>query len=199
MKLTHAINLMLSAICLVGVTTSNVHAQKKVKNLAQAITNRVIPPRVPLETRLEKIRLKIEPIILRAQVEQFVAQQGRWPRAEHAPEEEMLLAKQVNRFIWERKNAAEPAMLALKQLRQATQQAELETQIFQQLETFINEHAYWPRQDIRAVTGALNKVEDMSAEQIAEFKLARQIEYILEKDPNAPVVQQILKLKETIK
>ena len=196
MKLNHAIKLTFIAICLLGVTASNAHAQKKVKKLAQTITSSVMPPRISLEARLEKIRLKIEPTILRAQVEQFVAQQGRWPRADRAPKEEMLLAKRVNRFIWERENANEPAMLALKQLRQATQQAESENQTFLQLSTFINEHSFWPRTEIRAITGALNKIEDMSAEQIAEFKLAHQIEYILEKDPSSAVAQKIRALKE---
>lgn len=196
MKPTNITSLMLSAICLVGISTSNVHAQKRFKKLAQTITNSVMPPHIPPQAQLKKIRLKIETTTLRAQVEQFVAQQGRWPRASQAPEEEMLLAKQVNRFIWEHEKTTEPTRLALQQLRQTTQQAELENQILLQLETFTNEHAFWPRREIRAVTGALNRVEDMSAEQIAEFKLARQLEYILAKAPNSATAQKIQALKE---
>lgn len=196
MKLNHAIKLMFIAICLLGVTASNAHAQKKVKKIAQTITNSVMPPHISLETRLEKIYVKIEPLILRMQIQGFVSQHGHWPRADRASKEEMLLAKRVNRFIWEHENTNEPFILALKQLRQAVQQAEREDEIFLQLSTFINKHKSWPRTEIRSITGTLNKVEDMSAEQIAEFKLAHQIEYILEKDPSSAVAQQIQALKE---
>lgn len=189
----YTVKLIVTIVALLSVGAPHTYAQKKVKPLAQAITG-AMPSRV----RFAKTAFQIEPMILRAQVQQFVTQQGRWPRADQAPEEEMLLAKQANRFIWKHENTAQAAelALALKQLRQSIQQTERENEVFLQLLTFINEHESWPRSNIRAVTGALNKVDDMSAEQIAEFKLARQIEYLLAKDPASHQAQQIEALKK---
>lgn len=181
------IAILIGMMCL---TAPSLYAQKIVKRLVQTTS---------ADAGLKKIPLKIEPIVLRAQIQQFIYKNDRWPHAFQSPAEEMLLAKQVNRFIVRHENTVEANDLALslKQLRQDIQQVEYERDLYGQLLAFIAEHKSWPRRDIRAVTGALNRVEDMSAEQIAEFKLARQIEYILEKDPSSDLGQKIRALKKT--
>ena len=213
MKLNHVI-LAGAVVFLLCMGVSNSHAQKKPKlikavlangefNISTARLNKMIKERRALNLK-ENLRLfkvvawqvdQKQRLAVLEKAKQFVAQNGRWMRTESVPLEEARLAKLANILI-EDGSRTDPAIVELGALRQSAEQAQAQAQILEALETFTTAHNRLPRTQIVALSGKINHVADMSAEQIAEFKLAHQIEYILEKDPSSAVAQKIRALKE---
>ncbi len=207
------IKLVVVAIALVGIGVCNTYAQKKNKLIKAVITQGNFNLTSRLEAALkaqhnlyvqEQLRLyrvaaaqmnQAQRLEVLANAQKFVAQTGRWMRIENANLQEAKLAKEVNVLLQDA-NPLDPTIVQLRQLRNTIRQAQVEKDILTELETFVAQQVRLPRKNIRAVTGALNRVEDMSAEQIAEFKLARQVEYILDKAPNSATAQKIQALKE---
>ena len=208
------IKLVVVAIALVGIGVCNTYAQKKNKLIKAVITQGNFNLNTSrLEAALkaqhnlyvqEQLRLyrvaaaqmnQAQRLEVLANAQKFVAQTGRWMRIENANLQEAKLAKEVNVLLQDA-NPLDPTIVQLRQLRNTIRQAQVEKDILTELETFVAQQGRLPRKNIRAVTGALNRVEDMSAEQIAEFKLARQVEYILDKDPDSDIAQQIKSLKD---
>ena len=212
MKTTRLITITL--IALLGLGTLNAYAQKKPKlikavladgkfNISTAHLNKALREQrnLNLQDHLRLYRVvasqlnRAERLNILASAQKFVIQNGRWMRTDYTTLEEALLAKEANILIKDGPQF-DPTVVQLKELRNTAQRTEEEQQILDDLEKFIAAHNRLPRTRIVPASGKINQVADMSAEQIAEFKLAHQIEYILEKDPSSAVAQKIQALKE---
>ena len=186
------IKLFVTVVTLLGVSFSNSYAQKKIKPVVKAVTGNVTAPKI---NRTQRLLANVNPRDLLTEVENFVTTKGRWPRAYEASKQEQLLARRASAFMFANR-LDRTIVVQLKNLYEQVEQAEFEQQTLVQLENFINTQARWPRTEIRTISGKINKVEDMSVEQLDEFRLAHQIEYILARDPAGATAQKIQSLKE---
>ena len=179
MKLINIIKLV-ALVGLISVCATSTYAQKKIRPVAQALSE----------------------VELLQRVEQFVGKTARFPRA-YVPAnvqrsssvlQEEQLARAVNRSLQQARTHT-PAILRLKELRDSFKQVEWEENIVEELKSFVAQNGRWPRTNIRTVRGTLNRVEDMTPEQVAEFKLAKQIELIQVKGPHADNARKIQEIK----
>ena len=212
MKLTRLI--IATLVALLGLGTLNAYAQKKPKlikavladgkfNISTARLNKTLREQRNLSLQ-EHLRLhrvvasqlnRAARLNILASAQKFVEQNGRWMRTDYTTLQEALLAKEANILI---KDGVQfdPTVVQLKELRNTAQRTEEEQQTLDALEKFIATHKRLPRTQIVPLSGRINQVADMSAEQIAEFKLAHQMEYILAKDPTSDIAQKIQSLRQ---
>ena len=212
MKTTRLITITL--IALLGLGALNTYAQKKPKlikavltdgefNISTARLNKTLREQrnLNLQERLRLFRVvasqlhSVERLNILANAQNFVNQNKRWMRTDYTTLEEAILAKEANILIKDGPQF-DPTVVQLKELRNTAQRTEEEQQILDDLEKFIATHKRLPSTQIVPVSGKINQVADMSAEQIAEFTLANQIEHILAKDPTSETAQKIQGFKD---
>lgn len=114
------------------------------------------------------------------------------------PVEKALTSKPVKVAISVPEYPVHFAQVVANAEKNPARKAELETKTIQALERFVAQHLRLPRTQIRSLRGTLNRVEDMTLPQLAEFKLARQIEFIQARDPNSNAAQTIQAIKEQL-